>query len=204
MATNVMTGAYRVFIRKNPLDADQIDTCITEGRIPTSEWKQLFTEGDVTVRFSRETIDLKTNQEGLLKTLYSSYDTVEIEIPIADISYETVVEILRINPTDISTSSSWKKLAGSYMGVDASSNPLSLLLYHLAYDSSNNSDIPKVGAGSDPTALLFFKVASASNLELAYTPGAQQILRVTLKAFATDGTTNKGVLGVFGSLAAAV
>lgn len=204
MASNVLTGAYRVFWRSSPLTSAQIDDALdnTKRYLPADGWKQIFTNGDVSLRFQRETINLTTNQEGIRKILFSSFDTVEVEIPIADVSYENVVSLIGINPVDTSTTQNVKKLSGSYFGVDATQNTFSLLIYHLSYDPDNNTNTPKLGIGSDPMAIVLFSVVNVSGVELAYTPDAQQIIRVTFRAVSVDGITQKGVVGAIGSFVA--
>lgn len=203
MASNVLTGAYRVFIRATVFTPSQIDNAIATtgagaGEIPNTGWKQIFTNGNVSIRFSRETINLTTNQEGIRKIVFSSPDTVEISIPFADISYETIAKYVRVNPTNI-TSTPRVGLRGSYYGADATQNYLPLFIYHLAYDPDNNTDTPKLGTGSDPMAFLFFGVVPAGEIELAYEPDAQQIFTITFRAISVDGANNKGVVGAFGS-----
>jgi hypothetical protein len=199
MASNVLTGAYRVFFSTYSWSASEVDNAVS-GTIPnTVTWKQIFTNGEAKITISRDLLDLQTDQEGIRKRIINGIDKVEIEIPIADISYETIVKYFQINPTDVDTTGSVKALKGSYRGTEIT-NSFSILLYHTSYDPSNLTDTPKLGTGSDPTAMLFFKVVSASGLEITYNPSGQQILTLKLQALSVDGTNNKGVLGVVGTL----
>ncbi len=197
---NVLTGAYRIFIRDVAFTGAQIDNAIQTGKIPSTNWKQIFTNGDVTVKFSREILDLQTSQEGVVKSIISTHDTIEIEVPFADISKETIIKYCMINPVDV-TDANFKPLKGSYRGADLSSNAKPLLIYHISYDPDNDGDTPKLGTGSDPQALLFFSVVNTSGIELTYSPDAQQVLKVTFKALSVKGTTKTGA-GVFGLLTA--
>jgi hypothetical protein len=199
MASNVLTGAYRVFFSTYAWTAANIDSAVG-GTIPNSvTWKQIFTNGEAKITISRDLLDLQTDQEGIRKRIINGVDKVEVEIPIADISYETIVKYFQINPTDVDTSDGVKALKGSYRGTEIT-NSFSILLYHTSYDPSNLTDTPKLGTGSDPTAILLFKVVSASGLEISYNPSGQQILTLKLQALSVDGADNKGVLGVVGTL----
>jgi len=199
MASNVLSGAYRVFFSTYAWTAANVDTAVG-GAIPnTVTWEQIFTNGEAKITFSRDLLDLQTDQEGMRKRIINSVDKVEIQIPIADISYEKIVKYFQINPTDTATTGSVKMLKGSYRGAETT-NSFSILLYHTSYDPDNLTNTPKLGTGSDPTAILLFKVVSASGLEISYNPSGQQILTLKVQALSVDGANNKGVIGVIGTL----
>jgi len=201
MASNVLTGAYRVFFSTHTWSASQVDDAVS-GTIPSNiTWRQIFTKGDLRITFNRELLELSTDQEGVRKIQVASPETVEIEIPIADISYDVLVKYFQINPTDTATAGQTKVLKGSYKGTELSEG-FTVLVYHTAYDPDNLTDNPRFGTGSDPQAMLFFKCSSGAGVEINYTPDAQKVMTLRLKALSVDGNTNKGVLGAVGTFQA--
>ena len=201
----VYSGAYNVFAGKSDFSAVLVDSAKLTGAIPNDEtaadpitWTRLYTKGNAKIDLENESLDLGDDIRGTLERDIVGEQNATVEIPIADITYQLLVEKFGINPADKSSTETHKDIDGSYDGTQLTGFPL--LLQAKKYGTDDGK--PKLGTGSDPMSFCFFMFIPDIKLSFELDPKAQRIPVLKGKCVAVDGATYTGKAGKFGTLSA--
>lgn len=203
---SVKSGAFLPFVGQSDLSAAQLDEAHTNGKLPNEDtavnpvvWEMIFPKGNARIRLENEVLELGDDIRGVLRRIIMGEQDAEIEIPVADVSYEMMVKYFGINPSDKSTSDTHKTLDGSYDGVALTGFPL--LLQSKEYGWADGYK-PKLGTGSDPESFFFCQFIPNPSFDFELDSKGQKIPVLKGKCVSQDGTTKKGIMGKYGTLTA--
>lgn len=195
MAEVVRTA--RVFVRNVLLTDTQCDAVKDSSQIPTSEWEQLYSKGDVTISAGREIIEVGNDQIGTT-ALYIANQPVEITLPLSEDSFNILLKYAQIDPTWSSGDTTFDYKDNR--GVELSG--FSLLIYDKNEDPTNETNTPDVTA--DSRTHIFFEVVNKAGTDIHYNSD-QGIVTLTLTALANNSSSGnaKGLKGMCGTFTAA-
>jgi len=199
MASNVAAGAYAVWYYKGTLTNAQ-KVAVRTGKIPvvsSSNWSRLFTSltDSASIEREGETLDLGTQEEGILKTIVSAVDTWTVNIPIADVSVVNAKRFMMLNPAFATSSGTGVRIDGSYIGTDLSSYGDMIVIANKNYAGTSYNK-PTL---TDPNAFVFVNAYAADRAgSFNYDPGAQQIYNVALRCTALTSSSGAHCFGYHG------
>lgn len=202
----VYAGSFYAYSAAAAFSAAQIDSAVTTGAVPTAAtgtapatWSMLYAKGTGKINIKNEVLDLGDDVRGTLRRIVIGEQEATIELPLADIGYQILVEKFGLNPADKSSTAVFKALRGSYDGEEITGFPLIIQMKEYGTDTGYT---PKLGSGSDPMTFCFFNFIPDTEISFDLDPKGQRIPVLKGKCVASDGATTKGHIGVFGSLTA--
>lgn len=190
MAREKLTIA-RVFIAPTPFVSSQIQTTITNKTIPTTGWKQIYTKGAIEISRKRETVKLENDQQGLVDEVITK-DTYEIKLPLSASDFETLLNIIKLDPEAGSSDTVLKIRSNS--GKSLTDTAFTLLIYDKASDPSNETDEPNPDNCDE--SWVFWKCVISSDVTVKFS-GEQRILELTITPLID---TTSGTYGIVGTI----
>lgn len=208
--STVNIGAYAVFQYSSQLNGAQIDN-IYAGQIPTSSnstgsWTRLYTSFDnaAAIECAGNTVDLMTQEEGLKGVAVIEPDVWTLKSGIADLNIDTYKKILQMNPSYSTSTGTGFPMNSNITGTDLLTNGLPILVVHKNYQNLSTAASINTPVLTDPLSFIFCKMGIGERkIAISYDPKKQQVIDFTMKAINQDGTTQKNVMGYFGTITAA-
>ena len=205
MASNANTGAYAVYISQSTLKAKEIKALLT-GKLPSSsstatstsggrKWERLYTAADTacTVTRSGETLNLITQEEGVVKNVIIGPDVWTINVPIADINIDVFQKYYQLDPTATS-SATGKRIKGDYTGTDLLAKGYPMVLVRKSYANASTAGFNVVPI-TDPQTFVFVQAGlNDRSMEVNFDPNSQQIFSIPFVAKELSSTSDAKIL----------
>jgi hypothetical protein len=206
-------GAKRVFIG-TALTAAQVQDIYTNWQTGTPHipvvgsatphaWWELFLDGPSTYSdtLTNKTINLSTNVHGVLRIIGDMPDMslYEATINVSDLQKVNLFNYLSPDPDFKSSTARAIPLVSKY-GKDLSSDGYAVIITNMEYGAVANSTYgnqPVVGSGADPSAIIIPKASIWTTDRTNDGGNTQQLIPITIKSLAVDGTTDKGIHGFY-------
>lgn len=194
MAVTEKLLTARVFIH-DKFTYTEADAVKDSDEIPGTGWTQIFTKGDVTLSFARETVAVGNDQQGDTKVYQTGMPT-SVTIPFSEYGFDVLSEYAKLDPNIASGATAFD--IADNKGVEISG--MSLLIYSKDTDSENETDTPD--PTSDNEAYVIYNGVVDSSVDVAFN-NDQGVVELTFNCVAfkdsnsTSADGKKGRVGTF-------
>lgn len=186
----------RVFVKQTKLTDAQCNAIVTSRAVPTTDWVQVYTLGEVRVNYERETLMVGNDQIGMTK-VYQLGGKVSITLPMSEQTFDYISRYGLVDP-------SWSSGATAVdlkENIGVALSGISLLIYSREFDITNETNTPDVTA--DTETICIFDAVTDANVEIVFSK-AQGVLTLTLTGMSNNGSGSaRGVKGTIGTFSAA-